>query len=811
MNLLKTDTAAEPTPRYELIRPLAKGGLGEVFLARDVRLHRNIALKVIGKELRADAVMRRRLQVEAEMTGKLEHPAIVPIHSVEEDDDGCPFYTMRLIRGETLSRVVRRYHVETPNDNLQFRKLLGCFTMVCQAVAHAHRRGVIHRDIKPDNIMLGPHDETLLVDWGLAKLLPTEDTYGINDEIPNTASDTSSGDDPGQLLLESEQVETRIGHSMGTPGFMSPEQAMGLVDQANQASDIYSLGVTFYFLLTGQPAFEGSNAMEILEKSVVGSFPPPRDLDPSVDPALEAICLKAMALSPSGRYAAASQMADDINAYLADAPISAWHEPMWYRLRRQLRRYQSIALVGMGALLLITLVLASGFLLLTNSYRRERNARLMAQDQKVEAEENLRLAMRSVDQFLSRVADTPQDSNMIAPSLRRELLTEASEFFETFLERRPHDSPLTAEWGRLHMRMSQVGDAMGDMETALNGARQAIDIFQTQLAKSGSSAEAQDELTAELAAARDRLGALLLECGEEQAGQSQLQQSWQLYQQLIADHPQVPSLRTGPASILQNLAKLDFDAGNAEEAIAKCEQGIELLSTLDAANFDDETAAQHMRQHAGLIRNQAVMLQATRQLQKATAAYREAETLQRHLCDRYQLPTDKSALAETMADLGILFSSQEPPDPQASLQFETALKILRELVAQQPTSMEHQRRLAQTLNNYAGLLVDLDRPFDAIAALGESLVMQRGLAKSVPERRSHREHLLATLGNQAWLMACLGRADECRALCNEAKGVIDSFDEQAWNAARRQAAVDHLARIEELLTQASKVLVPDDE
>jgi tRNA A-37 threonylcarbamoyl transferase component Bud32 len=221
--------------RYQVLRPHARGGLGEVFVALDQELHREVALKEIDATHADDPHSRGRFVREAEITGGLEHPGVVPVYGLGRHADGRPFYAMRFIRGETLKDAIARFH-ESPghglgHGDLEFRQLLGRFMAVCNAVAYAHSRGVIHRDLKPSNVMLGHYGETLVVDWGLAKAVgrdPAED--GARPAEPTLVP----------VLAEGSSA-TRTGAALGTPAYMSPEQAAGRLDQLGPASDVYSL------------------------------------------------------------------------------------------------------------------------------------------------------------------------------------------------------------------------------------------------------------------------------------------------------------------------------------------------------------------------------------------------------------------------------------------------------------------------------------------------------------------------------------------------------------------------------------------
>ncbi|MGO9469647.1 MAG: tetratricopeptide repeat protein [Isosphaeraceae bacterium] len=357
--------------RFRILRPHAKGGLGEVFVARDTELNRDVALKEIQEQFADDARYRARFEFEAEITGGLEHPSIVPVYGLGHTSDGRPFYAMRFIRGDSLKEAIRRFHDaekdrrrDPSQSALELRKLLGRFIDVCEAVAYAHSRGVLHRDLKPGNIMLGRYGETLVVDWGLAKAL---------DKPEKPASEPIL--EPPLRPVSGSAVEPSLaGAAIGTPAYMSPEQAAGRLDQLGPRSDVYCLGATLYHLLTGRAPCEGEEVGVLLQKVLAGEIPRPRTLNPRIAPALEAICLEAMALLPENRYPSVEALQADLDRWLADEPVEAWREPLWFRTRRWMRRHRTLV-TSTAAVLIFGVVGLAGFATILAEKNRDLDGR----------------------------------------------------------------------------------------------------------------------------------------------------------------------------------------------------------------------------------------------------------------------------------------------------------------------------------------------------------------------------------------------------------------------------------------------------
>jgi serine/threonine-protein kinase len=295
--------------RYRMVRPLGRGGMGTVYLVEDTELLRQVALKVLTDPAPPPKLSERLLR-EARHLARLEHPNIVPVHDVGQLSDGRAYYVMKFVRGQRLDR----WRLENPTRSA----LLRMFRKICEAMAFAHAQGVIHRDLKPQNIMVGEFGEALIMDFGVAKALGS--------------APLDAGEMPAESAPQQDATATASGAVLGTPGYMSPEQARGEVDSLDQRTDVYALGALLSFLLSGSTEAPGAGP-------------------------LRSICRKATAERPEDRYPGAGELALDVDRFLEGRPVGAHREGLWEVVGRLLARNHVLVLLILSYLVMRMLVL----------------------------------------------------------------------------------------------------------------------------------------------------------------------------------------------------------------------------------------------------------------------------------------------------------------------------------------------------------------------------------------------------------------------------------------------------------------------
>ena len=376
--------------RYVRQDEIGRGGMGRVVSVKDTHLGREVALKELldqsgpGNDAMSIGSAARFLR-EARITGQLEHPGIVPVHELGQRADGTIYYTMKRIRGRSLASVLKEK--TTLAERLT---LLSVFRNVCEAVAYAHSRGIVHRDLKPDNVMVGEFGDTLVVDWGLAK---------VRGEVESGRFVKKSG--AARIEASDDAARTLDGHAIGTPAYMSPEQARGELGSIDERADVWGLGTILFEILAGRPPYAGTSALGVLAKVLDDPPPRVREVAPDAPAELAAVVDRALMRDPSSRYPNAGELSKEIGAYLDGRTVGAYEYSAYELVLRFVRRHRAASL----AVASVALAVITASIVVYRSFLHEGRARAMAEAARDDAMEQRSAAMDSMHAAEGAVAD----------------------------------------------------------------------------------------------------------------------------------------------------------------------------------------------------------------------------------------------------------------------------------------------------------------------------------------------------------------------------------------------------------------------
>jgi serine/threonine protein kinase len=708
---------------FEIRRELGRGGYGVVFLAHDRRLGRDVALKIPRADLFVSVELRARFQQEARAAAALEHAHIV---SVYEAGEAGPVYYIAsaYCPGITLSE-----WLQARTEPVPAREAACLVAALADGVQHAHSRGVLHRDLKPANVLL--EVETLspkITDFGLAKVLQEEGTGAVLGAV------------------------TQSGTIVGTPNYMSPEQARGQSKEITIATDIYALGVILYEILTGRLPFRGATPLETLRQIEAAEPLAPSRLRGKLPRDLETICLKCLRKVPHERYASAAALAEDLRRFLADEPIRARPIGMveWL-LKWARRRPERAALVGVVSVAMVALLVAGVW------YNARLNKALQSAEQKrEESNRNFALARQAVEDYLTKVTENKRLTEADFHALRKDLLQAALPFYEKFVTQTENDPELRAEQGRAYERLGKVRHETGEIDQALVNYRQMQAIF--------------DELTRlhpEVSAYIQALGQAHTSLGEAFDRLGRFDEAEREHAQAIAIQSELAEKYPGQIEYRRDLGFSHFsramvlaELGRREEMVPEYRQSQVIHAQLVK---EVPSNADYRRRLAWSHNNLGNNLCEMGRYEEGEPEIRKALLIKKQLIRDF--PTDPEyqvSAANSYIALGNLFHRRHF-DREAEAEERAALAILQEVSSKFPSVPNYHARLAQCHNNVGQVLRDMGRRAEAKEQFQSALTLNERLAAEHPEIAEHGWGVADTKAHLAWLVADEGHHGEAAA------------------------------------------------
>jgi tetratricopeptide (TPR) repeat protein/tRNA A-37 threonylcarbamoyl transferase component Bud32 len=723
---------------YEVLEELGRGGMGVVYKARHLRLRRLVALKMLLASPHRSEEERVRFCTEAETIARLQHPNIVQIYEVGEQD-GHPFLALEFVEGTTLDR-------ELNGAPLAPRAAAQLLEQLARAIHAAHARGVVHRDLKPANVLLTPEGIPKITDFGLAK------------------------------TLDQDGGQTRTGVVMGTPSYMAPEQARGASRDVTATTDVYALGAMLYETLTGRPPFQGSTNVEttrlVLEQEPV----PPRRLQPQVPRDLQTICLTCLEKDPRKRYARALDLAEDLRRFQANEAIRARPAGITERTLKWVRRRPALAALGAVSVLAVVALLALwGFL--TFQLRQERDN---ARSERQRAEANFEKAQQAVDQMLTKVAEETLIHEPRMEQKRRALLEDALAFYQEVLRERGDDARLQHKTALAYKRVADILRLLGRHDQAKAAYRDAIALLGPLV----SARPDQPRFQFQLADSYNWYGDLERTTSRPDQARQAFLQARQLLESLVQTYPDRVLYRKDLARSHYNLGITHKEINQPREAQRAFRKAIGLLEdALPAAQ-----AARLAGEHQSAIRqdlarsylNLGPVLRRTGRHDKAKQAYCRAIRILDRLAQehpgvpdyRYELGVACNNRGNFWADLPRNRPESSRALARADRDHRRALTLFDKLVSDYPAVPVYRQEQANSHNSLAGMLVQKKEYAAARDSWNRARAIQEKITEEFPRVADYQGDLGMTLGNLGWLLARQQKWAEARTLLEQAVGHV---------------------------------------
>jgi serine/threonine protein kinase len=568
--------------RFENLEHYASGGLGDVYSGFDRTVRRQVAVKLLKPTLVTVPEAKGRFLNEAEITGGLEHPGIVPIYDSGITPDGQPYYAMRLLKGETLKGAIDQLHFKQTATAFseKLRALIRRLIDVCDVISYAHDQGVIHRDLKPANVLLGEYGESVVIDWGLAR---RESVDGSTESDPASAI-------PDEISFgrEEDSRHTKAGSLLGTFGYMSPEQASGDLAKVNELSDVYSLGAVLFTILTGgSPQLSTENIDEQIDAACSANYPTARERNSEVPLPLDAICSRAMSRTPADRYSSASMFGNDMENWLSDLPIEARPDNFFDRAMRFVRKHRRWSVAAV-----LTLFAVSAGSIIAAATLNSQSNRLAASN--LRANESLQDSIAAIKDFFQQVerSDAFQDTPATI-ELRRQLLSNGSEYLTRFLNKNRDNPELQLEVGKGLLQLSRFHGRLGENEAQRDRSLEAMDVLGELYQVSDTP---DHEVAAYFATALYNFARKTARLEGFEAARPYFEQAITVSQPLPAAAIEAPLIH--PPELAQvhyssriQLSQERFNSGDPATAILNADKTLELLRQY-AAHFADDAAVQ---------------------------------------------------------------------------------------------------------------------------------------------------------------------------------------------------------------------------